>query len=98
MKNDIDWIYTNLSSQYCLFPPSNFRTVKSVYSFRNWLWTAFVYTAMVDYPTPANFLMNLPAYPIKEVAISTYVLQTMSKSPLYISTKCITKIVSETPN
>uniref|UniRef100_A0A0E0HU62 Lysosomal Pro-X carboxypeptidase n=1 Tax=Oryza nivara TaxID=4536 RepID=A0A0E0HU62_ORYNI len=43
------------------------QTVKSVYSFRNWLWTAFVYTAMVDYPTPANFLMNLPAYPIKEM-------------------------------
>uniref|UniRef100_A0A0D9WSM2 Lysosomal Pro-X carboxypeptidase n=1 Tax=Leersia perrieri TaxID=77586 RepID=A0A0D9WSM2_9ORYZ len=43
------------------------KTVKSVYSFRNWLWTAFVYTAMVDYPTPANFLMNLPAYPIKEM-------------------------------
>ncbi|KAL5199633.1 hypothetical protein ABZP36_020836 [Zizania latifolia] len=43
------------------------KTVQSVYSFRSWLWTAFVYTAMVDYPTPANFLMNLPAYPIKEM-------------------------------
>ncbi|VAI80902.1 unnamed protein product [Triticum turgidum subsp. durum] len=22
---------------------------------------------MVDYPTPANFMMNLPAYPVKEM-------------------------------
>lgn len=47
-----------------------FRTCKnlhSVYSVRDWLWTAFVYTAMVDYPTQANFMMPLPAYPIKEM-------------------------------
>ncbi|KAG9456275.1 hypothetical protein H6P81_000783 [Aristolochia fimbriata] len=48
----------------------SFRTCKnlqSVYSARNWLWSAFVYTAMVDYPTKAKFMMPLPAYPIQEM-------------------------------
>ncbi|ERN02854.1 lysosomal Pro-X carboxypeptidase isoform X1 [Amborella trichopoda] len=47
-----------------------FRTcedIKSVYSVRDWLWSAFVYTAMVNYPTPANFMRPLPAYPINEM-------------------------------
>nr|DAD45189.1 TPA_asm: hypothetical protein HUJ06_003419 [Nelumbo nucifera] len=39
----------------------------SMYSARNWLWTAFVYTAMVNYPTEANFMMPLPAYPVREM-------------------------------
>ncbi|XP_011017986.1 PREDICTED: lysosomal Pro-X carboxypeptidase isoform X2 [Populus euphratica] len=30
-----------------------------------WLWSAFVYTAMVNYPTEANFMMPLPAYPVQ---------------------------------
>ncbi|KAF8687180.1 hypothetical protein HU200_042845 [Digitaria exilis] len=36
-------------------------------SIGNWLETAITYTAMVDYPTPANFIENLPAYPVKEM-------------------------------
>ncbi|KAK9274492.1 hypothetical protein L1049_021741 [Liquidambar formosana] len=47
-----------------------FRTcndLHSIYSARDWLWTAFVYTAMVNYPTQANFMMPLPAYPVQEM-------------------------------
>ncbi|KAH6827478.1 alpha/beta-Hydrolases superfamily protein [Perilla frutescens var. hirtella] len=43
------------------------KTVQSIYSARNWLWEAFVYTAMVNYPTEANFMKPLPAYPVKEM-------------------------------
>ncbi|KAI4379340.1 hypothetical protein MLD38_005654 [Melastoma candidum] len=48
----------------------SFRTCKelsSIYPARNWLWSAFVYTAMVNYPTPANFMKPLPAYPVEEM-------------------------------
>ncbi|KAL5545780.1 hypothetical protein UlMin_005467, partial [Ulmus minor] len=37
------------------------------YSLESWLQTAFIYTAMTDYPTPSNFLNPLPAYPIKQM-------------------------------
>ncbi|KAI8565695.1 hypothetical protein RHMOL_Rhmol03G0281000 [Rhododendron molle] len=45
----------------------SFRNLQSMYSVRNWLWEAFVYTAMVNYPTEANFMMPLPAYPVHEM-------------------------------
>ncbi|KAE8675817.1 Alpha/beta-Hydrolases superfamily protein isoform 2 [Hibiscus syriacus] len=47
-----------------------FRTCKSLHSpasVLGWLWTAFVYTAMVNYPTEANFLKPLPAYPVQQM-------------------------------
>ncbi|XP_043699102.1 lysosomal Pro-X carboxypeptidase isoform X1 [Telopea speciosissima] len=47
-----------------------FRTCKnlqSMYSARDWLWKAFVYTAMGNYPTEANFVMPLPAYPVTKM-------------------------------
>lgn len=50
-----------------LSPCFNFRDLHSVRSARDWLWSAFVYTAMVNYPTEANFMMPLPAYPVQEV-------------------------------
>ncbi|KDP38645.1 hypothetical protein JCGZ_03998 [Jatropha curcas] len=47
-----------------------FRTCKDLRSLDfvwDWLWSAFVYTAMMNYPTEANFMMPLPAYPVKEM-------------------------------
>uniref|UniRef100_A0A5B6ZVA8 Putative lysosomal Pro-X carboxypeptidase-like n=1 Tax=Davidia involucrata TaxID=16924 RepID=A0A5B6ZVA8_DAVIN len=36
-------------------------------SLESWLETAYIYTAMTDYPTPSNFLNHLPAYPVKQM-------------------------------
>ncbi|KAJ3679173.1 hypothetical protein LUZ60_017184 [Juncus effusus] len=43
------------------------KTVQSAGSFRDWIWSAYTYSAMVDYPTAANFLMPLPAFPVKQM-------------------------------
>ncbi|KAK6944380.1 Peptidase S28 [Dillenia turbinata] len=43
------------------------KVLQSADSARDWLWTAFVYTPMVNYPTEANFMMPLPAYPVEEM-------------------------------
>ncbi|KAF5742068.1 lysosomal Pro-X carboxypeptidase isoform X1 [Tripterygium wilfordii] len=48
----------------------NFRAckrIKSMYSARDWLEEAFVYTAMVNYPTESNFMMPLPPYPVEKM-------------------------------
>ncbi|KAL5726692.1 lysosomal Pro-Xaa carboxypeptidase [Ranunculus cassubicifolius] len=39
----------------------------SVDSLQRWLQSAFIYMAMSDYPTPANFIKSLPAYPVREM-------------------------------
>lgn len=43
------------------------KNLHSIYSARDWLWSAFVYTAMVNYPTEANFMKPLPGYPVQEM-------------------------------
>ncbi|GER37102.1 serine carboxypeptidase S28 family protein [Striga asiatica] len=43
------------------------KKVRSIYSARDWLWEAFVYTSMMNYPTESNFMKPLPAYPVKEM-------------------------------
>lgn len=48
----------------------SFRICKNYISggaIENWLSTAYVYTAMTDYPTPSNFLSPMPAYPVKQM-------------------------------
>eukprot|EP00253_Pinus_taeda_P022518 PITA_22518 len=32
-----------------------------------WFYSAYAYTAMTDYPYAANFVQNLPAYPVKQM-------------------------------
>ena len=59
---------------HCFFY-SIFRTVKYAGSIQAWLQRAFIQTAMLDYPTPAKFLENLPAYPVKEVLHFNHILQ-----------------------
>lgn len=49
---------------------SNCRGLHSQYSARDWLMSAFVYTAMVNYATAANFMAPLPGYPVEQVRYS----------------------------
>ncbi|CAL1358806.1 unnamed protein product [Linum trigynum] len=50
------------------------KNVQSVDSVLDWLWSAYVYTAMVKYPTEANFMIPLPAYPVEEVSRLYYLI------------------------
>lgn len=53
---------TSLSRKFCLCHELN-----NTQQLSDWLSSAYSYLAMVDYPYPSEFLMPLPAYPIKEV-------------------------------
>lgn len=57
-----------INDKYIFFRSNDF----GAGSLEGWLRTAWVYTAMTDYPTPSNFLNPLPAYPIKKVPIYTF--------------------------
>ncbi|CAH9110470.1 unnamed protein product [Cuscuta europaea] len=43
------------------------KSLKHLTSAGDWLSTAFVYTTMVNYPTEANFMKPLPAYPVEKM-------------------------------
>ncbi|XP_004305645.1 PREDICTED: lysosomal Pro-X carboxypeptidase-like [Fragaria vesca subsp. vesca] len=43
------------------------KNIISVDDLQNWLESAFIYTAMTDYPTPSNFMTPVPAYPVKQM-------------------------------
>ncbi|CAI5469106.1 unnamed protein product [Closterium sp. Yama58-4] len=53
---------TRLSEQFRLCSP-----LTDVEDLIQWLETAYIYMAMVDYPVPSDFLMSLPAHPIREL-------------------------------
>lgn len=64
-------MYIHDRSSFLFKTSFDFRNLESVYTVRNWLMSAFIYTAMVNYPTEANFMKPLPAYPVKEVLLLT---------------------------
>ncbi|XP_056167902.1 uncharacterized protein LOC115685262 isoform X2 [Syzygium oleosum] len=43
------------------------RELKNTDELANWLYSAYSYLAMVNYPYPSDFLMPLPGHPIREV-------------------------------
>ncbi|CAM0947175.1 unnamed protein product [Alopecurus aequalis] len=43
------------------------QTVPSADMFVRWLEEAFKFTTLFDYPIPVNFVVNLPAYPVKQM-------------------------------
>ncbi|XWS70374.1 hypothetical protein CRYUN_Cryun03dG0042700 [Craigia yunnanensis] len=60
-----------------------FRSLHLTASARDWLWTAFVYTALVNYPTEANFLKPLPAYPVQQTCTEMVMPMTCSKVSMF---------------
>ncbi|PKI33010.1 hypothetical protein CRG98_046592 [Punica granatum] len=47
------------------------RELKSTQDLIDWLYSAYSFLAMVDYPYPSNFLMPLPGHPIREVSLGS---------------------------
>lgn len=54
---------TKLSEMFHLCKP--LKSADDVTTLKNWIVSALLYLAMVDYPYPSKFLAPLPAWPVK---------------------------------
>lgn len=70
----------------------NGRDLNNTEQLSDWLDSAYSYLAMVDYPYSSNFLMPLPAYPIKEVGffVINYCLLFKILWIMYYWSSCLT--------